>query len=345
MRARDKWQAPKRCAEGKDRVLELLVADIGGTNARFAIAAIGTDDRVELHHREQFRVSDFNNIGDCLHAYAASVPDQIAGKAVFAVAAPAQGPEITFTNSNWRFSANDLRDAFSLAELHCINDFVAVAHCTANAPATQLRSVCGPKPEIRSPGVTTVMGPGTGLGVAYIVTTNDGYRVVETEASHIGFSPSDDFEIALHRRLMDKFGRVSAERICSGPGLGEILTLLAEQNGRNLELQSDAEIWNACLEERDTLSKKTIRQFSQILGAVSGDLILAQGASRLILSGELAGKVLDGGRVEMYYELFLAKGRFRVQMESVPVMLLDNVDAGLMGAAIWYQQEVVRTPV
>lgn len=312
-----------------------MLADIGGTYARFAIAHLEGGKIGALSNIKQYPVQQFENLSSCLNAYQSSSADDLPGHAVFAVAAPTSLVEIIFTNSKWQFRCPEIQETFGFERLSCINDFVAAAHLVANTPLSKMQILHNPKSG-KGPGeVTTVMGSGTGLGVSYVMKTQKGYQVQETEASHIGFSPTDEFELQLHARLRAKFGRVSAERLACGAGLREFHQLLVDQEER--PPLSDAETWRLCLSGNDPLATQALYRYCDCLGSIAGDLVLAQGASQLVMVGSLAGKLSGILSETNFLERFRAKGRFSDMLENTPIYFCDADNPGLQGAAQYAQ--------
>lgn len=331
-----------------ERQLEILVADIGGTNARLAIASANKDQSIGLADERHYSVDDFDNFDQCLAEYRGSRTGKLPARALFAVAAPTEPDEIIFTNSPWRFSQSTIERKFSFRHVSCINDFEAVAHAAAMANSDQLQPILEPLERIQKDqdsGVTMVLGPGTGLGVSYIVGKQTGYHIQKTEAAHIGFSPSDEVEDLLHINLRRKFGRVSAERLTSGNGLNQIYSLLAERiTGQHQEF-SDKDVWNKCLSCENDLAVAAMNRYCRIFGAVAGDLALAQGASRVILAGGITKKLSTFLRDGNFQSGFIEKGRFKNMMQNIQLEVLAIEQPGLTGAALRFfsDRDLVRT--
>lgn len=311
----------------------ILVSDIGGTNARFAIAHPSANQDFRLTNAKQYSVEQFESFDNCLQEYRSMCGDAFPNRAVFAVAAPTGQEEVVFTNSKWHFRISAIKAKFGFDGLQCINDFVAVAHMVAHAGEAELQLVHGQRLS-GNREVTTVIGPGTGLGVSYITPLQDDYLVQETEASHIGFSPVDDFEAQLHAQLKNKYGRVSTERLGCGAGLGEFYRLLAGPQDVNQQSTSDAKIWQLCLSGEDAIATDALHKYCNCLGSIAGDLVLAQGSSRLAMVGSLAGKLANIIPQTDFIARFHAKGRFSSLLTDIPIELLDVENPGLKGAVL-----------
>jgi glucokinase len=253
--------------------------------------------------------------------------------AALAVAAPVGARVLKFTNSAWTVEPGRLPMDLCLEDLTLVNDFGAVAHAVASLPSSDFSHLCGPDAGLPAEGAISVLGPGTGLGVAMLVRSAAGHQVVETEASHIAFAPLDEVEDRIVASLRDRFGRVSAERIVSGPGLANIHDALAIIEGAPAPPQDQAQLWRRALSAEDDRAAKALSRFCLALGAVAGDIALAQGARGVVLSGGLAQRLAPHLAASGFVRRFTAKGRFEAQMAEIPVKLLQHPQPGLYGAA------------
>ena len=214
-----------------------------------------------------------------------------------------------------------------------VNDFAAVAHAVAHCGPDSFTPLCGPVRELSDDDAICVMGPGTGLGVAQLLGLAPDYVVRPTEGGHIDFAPLDGFEDGLLAELRERFRRVSAERVASGPGLRSIYNALALIESRPLCQADDATLWAAALEGRDSLSVAALDRFCMTLGAVAGDLALAQGATAVVLAGGVGHRIAGRLPASGFAERFTAKGRFQAMMGDMPVKLMTMEEPGLYGAA------------
>jgi glucokinase len=192
-----------------------LVADIGGTNARFALTPHGA-----LHPTLQLaavrRVADFETLDSAIADYIATLPPPLRPqRAVLAVASPVLADAIDFTNSRWSFSIAALRAALRLRALHVINDFAAVAWALPALADDDVETLGAAPTTTARVGMRAVVGPGTGLGVAALFEADGGLRVLPSEGGHAGFAPHDEEEVALHAFLQARHGRVSWSACCA----------------------------------------------------------------------------------------------------------------------------------
>jgi glucokinase len=272
-------------------------------------------------------------------AFAASLDRPLPRAAAIAVASPVGGDVIKLTNNPWIIRPALVKERLQVDEFVLINDFGAIGHAAAQLPDNNFLHLCGPDAPFAKNGILTVCGPGTGLGVAQILCSADGYNVIETEGGHIDFAPLDAIEDALLARLRKTFNRVSTERIVAGPAIVAIYEMLAEIEGRAVPRLDDKAIWLMALEGNDSLALAALDRFCLSLGAVAGDLALAQGAKGVIIAGGLGLRLKDRLVHSGFSERFAAKGRFRTMMEAIPVKLITHPQPGLFGAAAAFAQE------
>lgn len=312
---------------------EILTADIGGTHARFAIATIEQDRVTALTSELVLKTAQHANLQTAWQAYGAHVGRQLPRAAGVAVACPIEGHLLKFTNSPWIIRVSALKSQLQLDELVLINDFAAVGHAVATLGDDNFAPLCGPDAPLPEHGVVSVVGPGTGLGVAQVLRRHGGYDVISTEGGHISFAPFDRLEDQILSHLRQRYLRVSAERLISGPGLANIYAALAAIEHRAAHVADDKALWEAALDGSDNLAAAALERFCLCFGACAGDIALAQGADAVVVAGGLGrriGRVLaDSG----FAQRFTAKGRFESLMAGLPVKLLTHEEPGLLGAA------------
>lgn len=308
----------------------VLVADIGGTNARFAIAEAAGGE-IAISRSQNFRAEDFESIRDAADAYLESV-DVKPKRACFAVAAPVRADEIQFTNSHWRFQPKEIESALRVGTLRVINDFYALAAGVDFLPEDAFISVKPGKADPAAP--VLVMGPGTGLGQALIVPAPGGRVIVATEGGHVAFAPRDEMEIAVMQFVAKEHPRVSVERLLSGRGLVNIhRALCAIEGTQRVSLQAN-EITAAAIDGSHPIAVKAVDMFCSILGRVAGDAVLATGArGGIVLGGGILPKIRDVFLASSFTTRFLNKGRMESYVEPVPIRLIVAEGAALYGAA------------
>ncbi|WP_338665346.1 glucokinase [Pararoseomonas sp. SCSIO 73927] len=306
-----------------------LVGDIGGTNARFALSENGGAPYGEA----KLPGADFPGPIEAAEAYLAGRPVE---EAVLAVATPVLEDEVAFTNSPWRFSIEEAKRRLGVGRLAIINDFVAQASAVPHLAPGETRELKGGGATAGAPCV--VLGPGTGLGVAFLIHAGGGARVLPSEAGHASFAPQDALQEEVLRRLrVTHGGHVSLERVLSGPGLLHLARIIGEVQGRPVELASPTDVSARAAAGDCPACGEALRVFSAVLGAAAGSLaltVLADGG--VFVTGGLCrnlGPLLD---VEAMRASFTGKGRFAGYLEGVPVTQVMRPHSGLLGAAAWH---------
>ncbi len=197
----------------------------------------------------------------------------------------------------------------------------------------------GPDAPLPDDGVISVVGPGTGLGVAQILRRDGKSHVIETEGGHSDFAPLDSLEDAILAFLRPRFRRVSIERIVSGPGLLNIYQALGAIEGKPATVHDDKALWAAALEASDPLAVAALERFLMTLGAVAGDIALTHGAQAVVIAGGVGARIAGMLPTSGFAARFAAKGRFESLMATIPVKLMTDPRAGLIGAAAAFLEE------
>ena len=312
-----------------------LVGDIGGTNARFALVDLSAPT-IELRESKTLPNADFASLQHAIEHYLAGVSAQ-PSRAALAVACPVGSDEIRLTNRAWSFSRRELQATLGFSELRMLNDFGAVAWAIPALQADDLVTLHG---TFGTPlqGPISVLGPGTGLGVALLVGSPQcGWQVVETEGGHVGFAPIGDEERAISAWLTAQHGRTSTERLLCGKGLSEIDAVLrsagAETSLELPPLRDPADVVQAALEGHDIPARQALARFCAVLGSVAGDCALIHGARSVVIAGGIMPRFIPFLRSSAFRERFLAKGRMAALLESVPIHVITHPHPGLLGAA------------
>ncbi len=313
--------------------MEIVAADIGGTHARFVIATIEEGRVAALGEPVTFATADHPSLEAAWTAFGEWLGRPLPRAAALAVASPVGGEIIRLTNSSWVIRPALIPERLGVDRFVLVNDFGAVGHAVAQLSADAFVHLCGPDEPLPTHGVTTICGPGTGLGVAQLWRGDGDYRVVETEGGPLDFAPLDPIEDALVARLRAAHTRVSTERVCSGPGIVAIHQTLAALEGRATPTRTATAIWTEALTGSDPLARAALERFCLALGAVAGDLALAHGARGVVIAGGLGLRLKDQLKQSGFAERFCAKGRFRSLMIKLPVRIVTHPQPGLFGAA------------
>jgi len=320
-------------------MVEIVVADIGGTHARFAIATIEDGKVAGLRHEIKMKTSEHASFQIAWENYGRELGRDLPQDGALAVAGPVGGEVIYFTNSSWMIRPALIPEKLKLNRFTLVNDFGAVGHAVAQMDADMFSPICGPDQALTSDGIITVVGPGTGLGVAHIMRRHGEYHVTETEGGHIDFAPLDHVEDQILAHLRKAHRRVSVERIVSGPGLAVIYQVLAGMEQREARSLNDMEIWELALSGEDSLAAAAFDHSCLCLGSVTGDLALAQGAKSVVMAGGLGRRIAGRLPSSGFRERFIAKGRFQSKMEAISVKQLLHEEPGLFGVAAAFIQE------
>jgi glucokinase len=311
-----------------------LVADIGGTNARFALTDLDAPSPT-LREPKSLPASEFASLQHAIEHYLGQV-GVTPKRGALAVASPADRDEIRLTNRAWSFSRSELQRTLGFDALRVINDFGAVAWAVPALAPDDRTTLHGP---IAGPlrGPVTVMGPGTGLGVALLVGDEGHWHAVETEGGHVTFAPIGDEEQAIARWLTSQFGRTSNERVLCGAGLAHVDAVLRGAT-HDLDakpvLREPKDIVAAALEGHDLHARRALSRFCSVLGSVAGDAALIHGARTVVIAGGMVPRFVPFLRSSAFRERFLAKGRFAAYLESVTIHVITHPQPGLLGAAM-----------
>ena len=323
--------------------MELVAVDIGGTHARFALASIEGDGRIALGEPVTLRTSDYASLGTAWEDFAARCRCQVPRAAAIAIAAPVTGKVVRMTNNSWVLDTGALDAQLGLDAVSVINDFGAVAHAVARSDAEHLVHLTGPDRPLPATGTVSVIGPGTGLGVAHFHwLPGGGYHVQATEGGHVDFAPVDHIDDLLLARLREAHRRVSAERVVSGPGIVAIHRTLAALEKRVEPELDDRTIWEQGLSvngaRTDALAAAAVDRFCQSLGSVAGDYALAHGASAVVIAGGLGYRLRERLPHSGFAARFVFKGRYEQMMAGIPVRLITHPQPGLYGAVAAFDQ-------
>lgn len=312
------------------RVDHTLVGDVGGTNARFALAERTAQGTIELHHSNRYSVKDFASFNDAVTAYLEKVAVR-PKRAAFAFAGPKFDDEIRMTNVDWIVSEHDLKRTFGFKDAVVLNDFVAMANGATVIPDDGFETLIEGKVNYRKP--VAVLGPGTGLGLSCILPGRP-VRIMPTEGGHTAFSPQSDLEVAVLNYWTGRIPFVSAESLISGPGLFRLYTALCHIRDEAPICTKEDEIVAAGQANPKSVARLCVRTFCDMLGTFAGNACVTLGAS---------GGVVLGGGVTRHIAPFMEESDFRSRfrdrghgswfVSDVPVRLIQANFVPLYGAA------------
>ncbi len=318
----------------------LVTIDIGGTHARFALAEVAQGNVVDLSDPVTMKTAEHASFQTAWEAFGDHVGAPLPRAVAIAIAGPVTGDVIKFTNNPWIIRPALIKERLNVDAFTLINDFGAVGHAVAQAGAEHFEHLCGPDVPLTQDGTISIIGPGTGLGVAHVLRYAGGYHVQATEGGHVDFAPLDSIEDAILARMRKRFTRVSAERIVSGPGLIDIYETLAQIEGRAIQQLDDKTLWALGMSGEDSLASAAIDRFCLSLGSIAGDVALAQGGfGGVVIAGGLGLRIKDILLRSGFDERFRAKGRFEKLMAGIPVKLITHPQPGLFGAAAAFARQ------
>jgi glucokinase len=304
-----------------------LLADIGGTNARFALehgpASIGDVATLACDGHPRFV--------DAVRAYLRRHPHALVKHAVIAIANPVEGDLVKMTNHHWQFSIEEARADLGLDTLLVVNDFAALAMSVPELPAAELAQVGGAAARPRS--VIGVLGAGTGLGVAGLNPSPDGWTVLQSEGGHVAFSPADEREQKILAFCWQRYPHVSAERLVSGPGLALIHEALAGMRGVDAVPLTPALVVERGL-AGDPLCLETLETFCGMLGTMAANLavtLCARGG--IYIGGGVVPRLGDWFARSPFRARFEHKGRFSAFAAQIPCYVIHAPYPALAGAA------------
>ena len=306
-----------------------LLADIGGTNARFSLQQRGGKPRYIAALQARY----YPNLTAAIKSYLVTFDsEELPSEAAFAIASPIGDDEIKFTNSPWSFSIERIRRAFKLRRLEVINDFAAVALAIPYLTPKDRRKIGRGKCVSGAPAA--VLGPGTGLGVSCLVPTKSGPVALETEGGHVTLAPFDDYEAGVLGFLRPKFDHISAERVLSGPGLVNLYMAIAPLEGRPVQRLTPATITRRAATGECQVCVDVINMFSDMLGTVASNLALSLGArGGVYIGGGIVPKMGDVFNSRRFRRRFEDKGRFSRYMAEIPSYVITKELPAFQGLA------------
>ncbi len=312
----------------------IIVADIGGTNARFAIAAI-VNGEIELSFKHTFPSRHYASFELVLKHYISHLPSCPNSISV-AIAGPIDSDTVTLTNLDWSFSAQRLRNEFNFVHCKLINDFAAFAKA---APFINIENNYVIKQQKAKQGNLLVLGAGTGFGVASLNCEGRHNRVISSEAGHMLLAPRNNYEQALVNELSAMTDHVSIESVLSGNGLERLYLCIANLEQVHTLPLSAAQITDSAL-EGDELCIKTIEQFLTWLASVCGDLALAfktQGG--VYIGGGIVPRLKQFIDNSKFCEVFTEKGKMKRLLLPVSITLITQADVAFLGAAQYHIED------
>jgi glucokinase len=317
----------------------VLVGDIGGTKTNLGLFVAGKR-RPVARAVESFSSAGSPGLEPIVERFLAKHRVDVCS-ACFGIAGPVVRGKCKTTNLPWEVSEISLKKRFHWRHVRLLNDLTATAEAVPFLTTRELSALNEVKASKQQN--LALIAPGTGLGQALLVFRDGEYVPVSSEGGHVDFAPADDAEVRLWRYLRNQFGHVSVERVVSGPGLLDIYTWLRDTEGhrepgwlKERMAQGDPAkvITEAALKERQVLCREALRVFVSVLGRTAGNLALTGTATGgVYLGGGIPPKILPALQGEAFQKAFVDKGRFEAYLKRIPLRVILNDKAALLGAA------------
>lgn len=313
-----------------------LVTDIGGTNARFALYNLATN---ELSSITKVLIAKDDVLLTLIKNYLAA-QSVIVKMACIAIACPIDNSDvIKMTNNNLSFSRSELVKELNLTKLEVINDFTAVSMSIAKLPKQDLVKIGGDEPDLNYP--IAIYGAGTGLGVSHLIKVNGHWVTLPGEGGHTELPMISDDEDRILAELRKKFGRVSTERFLSGNGIVNIYQALQRINNQAVEEITPDIIVKKALSKSCPLCLQTLTYFCTFMGRFGGNLALTlntQGG--VYIAGGIVPRFIEFFKASPFRQAFEHKGRMSYLVKKVPVYVITHEDPGLFGAGVYLQNSL-----
>lgn len=304
-----------------------LIADIGGTNARFALVSPGEEPR----HALVLPCAEFPGPVEAAEAYLHRVsPEQRPLRAAIAIAAAVTGDAVDITNNAWKFSITETEQRLELERLTVVNDFTAVALSVPLLQPNQRLKIGGGQEAAGTP--IGVLGPGTGLGVSALVPGTTSWHALATEGGHVTMPAVTAREAQVLEWLRGLYDHVSAERLLCGPGLVNLYSALCEIDGSQAAPYTPDVISAKALDGSCPVCVETLNMFFAMLGTVAGNLALTLGSrAGVYVAGGILPRMAEAFAASAFRSRFEAKGRFRDYLEAIPTYLITHPYPAFLG--------------
>lgn len=313
----------------------ILIADIGGTNARFALA---DDNAQQFSQAQTLEAAEFEHLTDAIDTYLDSHNITQLQAISLAVAGPIRNENVVFPNSHWAVDCDDLRRRYDVQDPKLLNDWEAISYSLNSLGASDLIGIGGDWSLLNDDNYTVgALGPGSGLGTVGLVRHNNELIPLVAEGGHAGFSPENQLQGEVLSYLHQKFAnRVSRERLLSGPGIVNIYEALCSIRGKEKSGLTAADIAAAGIDKKDVLCQETFDLFFEILGQVAGDIALTLGADQgIFIGGGICQRYPEQLVASKFRKAFENKGRHSNLMRSIPTWLMTHKNPGLLGASVY----------
>lgn len=306
-----------------------IVADLGGTNIRLAIAnGVGA----QPEHIHTLAVGDYYGLVECIEHYLTLIPESGASRLSIAVATPVTGDQIMLTNRDWGFSIQAVCKHFKFDQVKVVNDFTGLALSLPLLTENDLQQLGGDK--VDPDGAIALLGAGTGLGVSGLIKSAAGHYPIQGEGGHVTIGASNARELAIFAEFTKRYGHMSAERLLSGTGIGEAYEILCLLDGvEDLNL-TPAQISQHAIAKTNPQSEELMELFCHWLGIVAGNLAISLGSTGgVYIGGGIVPKLGDYFLNSGFRNAFNHKGRFTHYLSAIPIFVIHAPQPALLGAS------------
>lgn len=307
----------------------VLLADIGGTNARFALLS---DVHAEPRVLPPALTADYPDIVTAIEEVVLARTSLMPRTAILAVAAPVRGDEVRLTNADWVIRPDDMMQALGLRDVVLINDFEALALALNSLGPSDLEAIGGGAPE--PAGAKVVLGPGTGLGVASLVRAGNLWVPLPGEGGHVALGPEQADEFPLWTAMEPEQGRISAEAVLSGRGIVRLYRAVAASEDVGPRFSTPDEITRAALSGEEETARRTMQVYCRILGRLAGDLALVfMATGGVYIGGGIAPRLVPFLRLSEFRHAFEAKAPHQAVLAQIPTWVITAPHPALIGLA------------
>lgn len=307
-----------------------LLADIGATNCRFALA-----DAQGYRNETNLLCADYSSLEDAMRAY---LKEQKPALAVFDVAGPVTGDVVTMTNHPWEFSIQSIKNNFGFLLFEVMNDFKAVALAIPPMAEKHKKKIGTNGTPVKDAPIG-IIGPGTGLGVASLIFADGRYHAIPGEGGHVTVPAKTQREFDVIQALHSKYRHVSAERVCSGKGLVNVYNALRALDNATLPDLSAEEISAKAMSKSCALCEEALNMMLAFLGTVAGNLAVTLGAlGGIYIAGGIPVKLGDYFFNSRFRAEFEAKGRYEEYLREIPTYLVAHPHIAFEGLYTEYQR-------
>jgi glucokinase len=305
-----------------------LLADIGGTNARFALET----GPGEISSVQIYPCADYPGVADVIKKYLKDTKIGRVNHAAIAIANPVDGDQVSMTNHDWTFSIEATRRALGFDTLLVVNDFTALAMALPGLTDAQRVQVGGGTRRPNS--VIGLLGPGTGMGVSGLIPADDRWIALGSEGGHATFAPADEREDIVLQYARKKWSHVSFERVAAGPGIEVIYRALAGRDKKRVAANLDTiEIVKRAL-DGEPLAAESVDVFCGILGTFAGNIAVTLGAlGGIYIGGGVVPRLGEFFARSSFRQRFEAKGRFEAYLQNVPTYVITAEYPAFLGVS------------